>query len=388
METWPKPHEPFGYFLDSQMVRLRNGTEISAFVAHRHCLVAFDPDLCQPSTFSRRLYEDDWTAAQAATLLKRAPLDKPWSLWVSFPGPHPPFAVTADMGHAVAGRTWPHPVDSTKDVPRCERDKFYPSNARTRCNYGAEIENLDRLFGVVLDAVRARGNSVEKDTVACFFSDHGEMLNDHDDVDKSKPWQGALNVPLVCAGPGIRPNVSIDVPVGTIDIGATMLDIAGAWKHRDANMTAMSFRGLLEGAARQTRNRTVVQSGLQQSNFGEPDEAEVEAEEDGEMKDGIDAEDVVSKHPFSFRLAVSELDGPPISTYKFVCCKGKCPGAPSSVGPPGVDGYTRLLFDTIKDPFDMYDLSRKLPHVAEALRKELPIEHGFNCSKSGVGGRQ
>ena len=83
---------------------------------------------------------------------------------------------------------------------------------------------------------------------------------------------------------------------------------------------------------------------------------------------------------FSFRLAVSELDGPPTSVYKFVCCKGRCPGAPSSVGPPAADGYTRLLFDTIADPFDMHNLMRSLPHVAEALRMELPTEHGFNCS--------
>ena len=391
IETYPKPHEPFGYFLDSQMVRLPNGTEISAFVAHRTCLVRHDPNICDRLTYPQRLYEDDWTAAQAVNLLKRAPSDKPWFLWVSFPGPHPPFAVTASMGHEIAGRSWPHPVDSYKQVPRCYRDKHEPSNARTRCNYGAEIENLDRLFGVVLDAVKARGNAVENDTVACFFSDHGEMLNDHDDIDKSKPWQGALNVPLVCAGPGIRSNMTLDVPVATVDIGATMLDIAGAWRYRDANMTAKSFRGLLEGAGRQTRNRTVVHSGLQKHDFGSSEEIslleegeEGEEGEDGEegeeIKDGIDSKDGAAARAFSFRLAVSELDGPPISTYKFVCCKGRCPGAPSPVGRPGTDGYTRLLFDTIADPFDMHDLMHRLPHVAEALRSELPVEHGFNCS--------
>ena len=47
----------------------------------------------------------------------------------------------------------------------------------------AEMENLDRLFGLVLDAVRERGNSIENDTIVCFFSDHGEMLYDHDDID-------------------------------------------------------------------------------------------------------------------------------------------------------------------------------------------------------------
>ena len=51
MCTWPKPHEPFGYFLNDQTLRLSNGTKINAFVAHRHCMVKFDPKICQTSTF-------------------------------------------------------------------------------------------------------------------------------------------------------------------------------------------------------------------------------------------------------------------------------------------------------------------------------------------------
>ena len=117
--------------------------------------------------------------------------------------------------------------------------------------------------------------------------------------------------------------------------------------------------------------------------------AEGKEGEDGEgIKDGIDLKDAASKGQFSFRLAVSELAGPPVSTYKFVCCKGKCPGAPSWVGRPGRDGYTRLLFDTIADPFDMHDLMSSLPHVAESLRRALPVEHGFNCSSVQASARR
>ena len=206
----------------------------------------------------------------------------------------------------------------------------------------------------------------------------GEMLDDHNDVDKSKPWQGALNVPLVCAGPGIRRNATVDVPMATVDIGATMVDFAGAVGWRDGKMTAQSFRGLLEGADPATRNRTVVQSGLQSFNFGARTAAEI-----GEIAvEEADEDDEASEGKFNFRLAVAEMDGPPRSTFKFVCCQGKCPGAPSTVGQPGADGYTRLLYDTVADPFDMTDLKHALPHVAEALRRELPVMHGFNCSRA------
>ena len=81
---------------------------------------------------------------------------------------------------------------------------------------------------------------------------------------------------------------------------------------------------------------------------------------------------------FNFRLAMAQIDGVP---YKYVCCQGKCPGSPSTAGKPDADGYTRLLFDTAADPFDMVDLKAKLPKVAETLRKELPVVHGFHCAK-------
>lgn len=253
------------------------------------------------------------------------------------------------------------------------------------------------------------------------------MLNDHNYIDKSQPWQGAIAVPLVCAGPGIRRNASVDVPMATVDIGATMLDVrrdlhgctriaptptsegapskrcrtrqpwlvatAGlvaarvrtngscrsfelcappppsqfAGAERDSGMTALSFRGLLEGADPQTRNRTVVLSGLQSYDFGAPPDPNMVTYD----KFGV--------LTYNFRLAVAEFDGTP---YKFVCCKGRCPGSPSPVGKPDADGYTRLLYDTAADPFDMHDVKAKLPHVAEKLRAALPVEHGFKCSRA------
>ena len=368
ISTFPKPHEGYGYHLNGPTVPLENGTMVNAYKAHRACLKggALGKELCQRSTYPSELYEDDWTAANAVTLLERAPHDKPWFLWVSFPGPHPPFAVTADMAASVAGRTWPTAVDSNNRSVACDPAGGEPSQAHVRCNYAAEMENLDRLFGVVLEAATARGNSIESDTVVCFFSDHGEMLNDHNDWDKSKPWQGALNVPLVCAGPTVRKNVSIEVSMATIDIGATVLDFAGAAAH--PGMTAQSFRGLLEGADPTRRNRTVVLSGLQSYDFGHapaPAGADADNEEDA------------AAAAFNFRVAVADFEGVP---YKFVCCRGKCPGSPSTAPKPDTDGYTRLLYNTQADPFDMSDIKAMHPKKVVALSGALPVANGFNCS--------
>ena len=65
--------------------------------------------------------------------------------------------------------------------------------------------------------------------------------------------------------------------------------------------------------------------------------------------------------------------------YKYVCCRGACPGSPSTVPAIDADNYTRILYDTVNDPFDMTDVKDLYPDVAETLRAALPAAHGFGC---------
>jgi len=98
-------------------------------------------------------------------------------LHVSFPGPHPPFLVTAGMRAAMKdNRTWPDALDNPEHVTPgglCT-SSGEPSETRDRCNYAAEIENLDALFKRNLDEVEAQGEMHR--TIVFVSSDHGEML--------------------------------------------------------------------------------------------------------------------------------------------------------------------------------------------------------------------
>lgn len=89
----------------------------------------------------------------------------------------------------------------------------------------------------------------------------------------------------------------------------------------------------------------------------------------------------VSANAFDFRLVVAHQPDWP-STFKYVCCYGKCPGAPSTVSATDSDQYTRLLYDTVHDPFDMEDVKHKYPQIAEALRQKLPRANGFDCKQA------
>ena len=259
------PHEMYGYFLQNHTVELASGKDITGWEAHRACMHKASAAECINATFTPELYEDDFTAVNAMKLIARAPSNKPWFLQVSFPGPHDPFLVTTDMRNAASdGRVWPKAVDNpTHNTPggACS-PVTAPTGERTRCNYAAEIENLDRLFGLILRQVEARGDL--DSTVVCVASDHGEMLGDHGDVDKSKPWEGSAHVPLACMGPGITAGAVIDIPVATMDMAGTFIDYAGATIA--SGMSTRSLRPLLENRSNAVEHyRSFVSSGL--SNF-------------------------------------------------------------------------------------------------------------------------
>ena len=381
--AFPKPGDPYGQFLAAHTVNGHNAFDVNAACLN---FPRSDKELCKNRTsHPQMMYQDDWTAGQAVELLDNAPADKPWFMWVSFPGPHDPFDVTGPMATAGDGRTWPASVDPVR-IEKTQQSEGYPSHGNTRANYASEIENLDRLFGLVLDSVRARGHS-ESDTVVCVSSDHGEMLNDHRAMGKMSPWQGSLNVPLVCTGPGIQRNASLAVPVALIDLGATFLDMAGA--KQASGTTARSFRGLLEGDDVETRNRTIVLSGLQSTNFKASSLPSSDLKASSDVSGMLNAShtrlerwfhDALFDADYSWRTAAIERPGGHI--YKFVCCKGKCPSAPSNVGPPDADGYTRLLYDTTADPSDMNDIRLDKPDVVDKLQRALPRHHDFDCTGS------
>eukprot|EP00948_MAST-09A_sp_MAST-9A-sp1_P003640 g3640.t1 len=359
----PVPHEMYGHWLKEQRILLKNGTSISGWDAHYLCMKHFGSGECSSEIYPDRLYEDNWVADNALTLLRRRPKNKPWMLWVSFPGPHPPFLVTTKMETNVANKSFPPAVDNTKSLPEtCVPTGKPQSSTIDRCDYAAEMENLDRLFALILDEVEEQEES--DNTIVCFASDHGEMLGDHGDEGKTYPWQGSSSVPLVCKGPGIRQGVSLKLPVATMDLAATFIDYGKGKK--PSGMTSQSLRTLLEkGEDKQYRG--YISSGLQSFAFNETFESAT-------TRMGSQQE-VNSKYQkgYSWRMVVESG-----SNLKLVCCKGKCPGSPGTIPSVRKSGFTIALYDTNADPFDMHPLNANDQHMddVERLMKFLPSSFG------------
>ena len=237
---------------------------------------------------------------------------------------------TAEMSASVAGRDWPVPVDAPPSFLSCPQKvgvNEYEPHLGGRCNYAAELENLDKLMLKVqlyLEDINELNN-----TVVCIVGDHGEMLGDHSLVGKKVPWQASISVPLVCFGPGIAPGIEHSGPVTTLDLGGTFMDLAGT--KANADMTTQSLRPLLMG--------------------GEP------------------TRDYVSSGLDNWRLVVQQIEG---VSYKLVCCRGPCAEPKSSTAASSSgEGWHALLYNTQADLFDMNPISGK-PEIVEKLRMHLP----------------
>jgi len=202
-----------------------------------------------PTPLPEEAYCDNWVGANAVTLLHRVPAGKPWYLTVNFTGPHNPMDITRRMEERWRNVTgFPQPN-------RC-RDFTPETHVAIRQNYSAMVENIDRWAGLLINEIRRRGEL--DNTLIVWSSDHGEMLGDHSRWGKSAPFQPSIGVPLVVAGPGVKPGLVSDTLVSVMDLAATFLDYAGL--PRPAAMDSRSLRPMLEGRSRSHRDH--VFSGL------------------------------------------------------------------------------------------------------------------------------
>lgn len=350
------PHEPYGFYLKNNTVKTEDNKTMTGWKSHYDCMKKKTP--CDSTSFPDVLYEDNWTTRNALELLSRKPKGQPWFIQINFPGPHPPFLVTAQMHDAMNNRTFPKPVDSKIKADNCMKTGE-PSNG-FRCDYASEIENLDEKMKSIVDYVDELGEL--DDTIIIFASDHGEMLGDHNDHGKTMPWQGSASVPMIFVGKGIKKGKQLSVPVTILDLGGTFMDYAGA--QPTSNMTTQSLRPLLEG---KIHTRPHIQSGLQSGKFKSKDMLEYIPDTENPDASG-----------YNWRMVVKQYNES--TTLKFICCIGVCKGAPSNVGPP-VDGWSQLLYNTVADPFDMNNLAADFPEEVSELRALLPTVH-WECGKN------
>lgn len=190
---------------------------------------------------------------------------KPLFLWSGFAGPHDPYDVPESVLARYGDIEVPDPVGwegelDTKPPPqqqsmassegRISPAAIWWSRAtperirRMRRHYFANITLIDDWVGKIVESIEAAGEL--DNTLFVFTSDHGDCLGDHGLVYKfSSHYDAVARVPLVFAGPGVSAIQEREQLVELIDLGPTLLDLAGLEPLDGAS--GVSLRPLLQG---------------------------------------------------------------------------------------------------------------------------------------------
>lgn len=156
-----------------------------------------------------------------------------WCAFVSMLSPHFPLMAPEAFYRLYDPKACESGPDDVPDHPILreiagifDHDRYFTPETRGigRAAYYGLCSFVDAQLGKVIDALDASG--LADDTLIILTSDHGEMLGEKGFWTKSTMYDSAARVPLILAGPGVRPGVRED-PVSLIDIAPTIAEAMG-----------------------------------------------------------------------------------------------------------------------------------------------------------------
>jgi arylsulfatase A-like enzyme len=120
------------------------------------------------------------------------------------------------------------PVTAREDTLESVKRRLGTRMDFMRIGIAAGNEEIDKTIGLVLAKLKELG--VMENTYIIYTADHGAQgrnVNGALTNGKGTVWEGGLRVPLLVAGPGIKPRQFSHVRASTVDILPTILDLAG-----------------------------------------------------------------------------------------------------------------------------------------------------------------
>jgi arylsulfatase A-like enzyme len=209
------------------------------------------PQVCQ---IPEEHHGSAWVAHEAIKHVKQD-RDRPFFMFTSWVGPHPPLYAPQKYFDQYHDRPLPDPCGtpewSLSQTPETPENGEGPSYQRLREAYFAAITLIDTHIGRILDALEETGQM--DDTVIILMSDHGEMLGDRGGYQKHVPYEGSAHIPMIACGPGIGQGIC-DSPVTTWDVAATVLETSGVQVPAHHPLVGDSLRNI----ASENNERTIV----------------------------------------------------------------------------------------------------------------------------------
>ncbi|MDG1896298.1 MAG: sulfatase [Fuerstiella sp.] len=177
-------------------------------------------------------------ANKAATTLQED-FDKPFFMSIGFFRPHVPLYVPPkwfDLYEADSFQLPPSPKSDLDDLPKnflgindyavapthAEVVKHGKQRSLTHA-YLASISFVDHCVGMVVDALKSSPHA--DNTLIVLWSDHGFHLGEKQHWAKRTLWQESTRIPLLFAGPGIKPGRACPEPASLLDIYPTLVEL-------------------------------------------------------------------------------------------------------------------------------------------------------------------
>ena len=209
-------------------------------------------------------YVDAWHGQRTVEWIESYDGDRPFSLFVGFPGPHDPWDAPEEAKRAYKDVEIPLPASARRpDVPAegpfalflnaflrlSDSDTLTDDRVReVRRAYYANVSIIDEAVGRIVSALERKG--VLDHTWVLYTTDHGEMNGEHGLLSKMVFYDAAMRVPLILRPPGGVPEATVDDLVEHFDVSATLREIAGAPPVPESE--ARSLLGYLNGGAAPT----------------------------------------------------------------------------------------------------------------------------------------
>lgn len=269
--TYPRWDEPLGYEVHLHGEEMYGSAEqrrrdaYGAWIAREHpefeylegvqgerTYMYYEP---QRSPMPAAITIESWAADQAVKQIQ-AEDGRPYFGLVSFIGPHPPLAPPIPFNRMYDPDRMPNPVRGDPATDHMDEQIPWmnyavwaeavnePQARILKARYYGEISYIDGCIGRILDAVEARGDG--SNTLICFFSDHGDLLGDHDGWQKECYFEGACHIPFLVSWPArIRPGQRRSDLVCQTDLFGIATRAAGKAQLREGT----DVLGLIEGTA-------------------------------------------------------------------------------------------------------------------------------------------
>ncbi|MBL8211034.1 MAG: sulfatase-like hydrolase/transferase [Bryobacterales bacterium] len=171
----------------------------------------------------------------------KRPRQEPYFLWLAYNAPHGPLYADEKFTDLYAAKS------NAQLAPPLHASGGTPFNWGL---YYAAISQLDDAIGRLFQAIEAAGQW--DNTVIFFVGDNGFMCGTRGWNGKVVHWDESIRVPLLAGGGPVKKAVVNDA-VGTIDVSATWLDLAGVKPERPlAGRSLVSYlktgKGTVDGA--------------------------------------------------------------------------------------------------------------------------------------------